>query len=818
MFKIAALQYRVFLLALFTIFALLQSPAMAENNATDGLDSSNSTLGGTVFLEGLDVESETEESGKSVLDRQALERMPNSTGSITEALKVMPDVQFDDASRSSLNGGSILPPKVSISGGKYYENNFSIDGISNNNRIDPSGLDGVNANGNVSGEAENSIVDPDLIESVTVHSSNVPAKYGQFVGGVIDSETRKPADEFGGKITYQHTRDTWATFRPADRDDFESSTNNSDGTPHFTKHNVSAYVDVPLTDKVSSIFSYSLKHATVPLYYMEGLKDQYRDRHNAFGKLTADIDKKSELNFSFLYSKYEASNFVNNTKDSGFDVSTPAYKFNADYEREMSSGKYSVAAGYSQTETRRDSESAVFNSWTKNGGTSTQWGSLTTQAREGGFGTTYSRQRDATVKFDYESVPVEIVGTSNVFSSGLVYENISGKYVQADDYTTFYSSIAAVNVIDNGQGGVIAGDQYARRKSVQEASKQSAAYNSLGYYLQDELTFSKLKLRPGVRVEYDDLLKNTNVAPRFMAEFDVLNDQNLVFVSGANRYYSANLLTYALRDRNPLVQYTRTIDGGGNLSDWTYSRETQRDYSLDGLSTPYSDEYMVGVRTGFFGIDASLNYVARTTYDQFAAAYKKVGSVSSYELTNGGQTEYWGYTLKLSKTIDNHFLSLGATHSDQKTNFNDFDDFSGDGGRAGYNYEKVYYNGQLIDRNSMPASNFNRPWVGTFTYSGTFWDKVKFTNVTRYLGGFDTIIGAGTELIDGVRYYEYKDARLSSSIISDWKIEYEVFNIDNHTLVLDLVVDNVFDETAIIDKDANRVAGRQFWAGAAYTF
>jgi len=805
-------------MALFFAFTLLHSPSMAEEKVKGILANDNATEGGVVHLEGLDVESETEESGKAVLDRQALERMPNSTGSITEALKVMPDVQFDDASRSSLTGGSILPPKVSISGGKYYENNFSIDGISNNNRIDPSGLDSVGANGNVSGEAENSFVDPELIESVTVYSSNVPAKYGQFVGGVVDAKTRRPADEFGGKVTYQHTRDTWATFRPADRDDFEDSTSNSKGNPKFTKHNMSAYLDIPLTEKVKSVVSYSLKHATVPLYYMEDWKNQYRNRHNAFAKIYADIDRKSELNFSFLLSKYEASNFVNNTKDSEFDVSTPSYKLVVDYEREVSFGKYTLAAGYSQTETRRDSQSDVMTSWTKTGGTSTQWGTLTTQAREGGYGTTYSRQRDLSMKVDYESVPVELGVLDNVFSMGLSYENVSGEYDQEDDYTTFYSSIASATVIDNGQGGVIAGDQYARRKSMQEASKNSASYNSLGYYLQDELTFSRLTLRPGVRLEYDDLLENTNFAPRFMAELDVLNDQNLVFVTGANRYYSANLLTYALRDRNPLVQYTRTIDGGGNLSDWTYSRETSRNYSLDGLKTPYSDEYMVGVRTGFLGFDASLKYVARTTHDQFAAAYKKSGTTSSYELTNGGETEYWGYTFELSKTVDNHFFKLGATRSEQETNFNDFDDFSGDGGKPGYNYEKVYYNGQLIDRNQMPASNFNRPWVGTFTYSGTFWDKLTFTNVTRYLGGFDSIVGAGTELIDGVRYYEYKDARLSSSIISDWKIEYEVFNLDSHSLVLDLVVDNVFDETAIIDKNSNRVAGRQFWAGAAYSF
>ncbi|WP_147818885.1 TonB-dependent receptor plug domain-containing protein [Salidesulfovibrio onnuriiensis] len=795
------------------------SPAYASEEAVNEVGRNDNATENVVRLEAVDVDEERDESGKAALDRQSLERMPNSTGSVTEALKVMPNVQFDDSSRSSLNGGSILAPKISISGGKYYENNFSIDGVSNNNRIDPYGIDETPANGLVYGEAENAYIDTELLESITVYSSNVPAQYGQFVGGMVDAETRKPASEFGGKISYQHTRDTWANQRPADREEFEGSTTNSQGNPKFSKHNVSAYMDLPMSDTAGAILSYSLKHSTVPLFYMEDRRNQYSTKNDVFGKLSLDVTDKSSLDISVLFDTYSSTKFVADTKDSDYELEKPTRKVTLKYENELEPGTFTLTTAFSETETRRDSEATEHITWTKGGGTtSTQWGSHSTNANEGGYGSTYTRQRDLTMAMDYVSVPVAMWSSSNVLNSGFVYENVSGVYDQENDFVTYYSPTTSGNVIDNGEGGVIAGEQYTRLKSMQAKGKRSTGYNSFAYYMQDELSWKRLRVRPGARLEYDDLLENINLAPRFTAELDVLGDQDLVFTAGANRYYGANLLSYALRVRNPLQRYSRTIDGAGNLSSWTATTSSQYDYSLDGLNTPYSDELMFGVRGDLFGLDASLEWVKRKGHEQFATSMKNISGIWKYKLTNDGETEYWGYTLKLAKTIDDHRFSLGITHSDQETNFNDFSDSNNDGSSSSINYDKVYYNGSLIDRSQMPASNFNRPWVGTFTYEGTFFDKLKFTNVTRYLGEVETIFAKGTQVVGGEKYLKYEDATLSPSVIWDWKFGYELWSNASQALQLDLTIDNVFDDTAIIDKESNRAAGRQFWAGASYTF
>ncbi|BCS88135.1 TonB-dependent receptor plug domain-containing protein [Pseudodesulfovibrio sediminis] len=822
MVKVRNTRWGVFLLGWAIVALLLSGPAHAVDALDDLKDKEKKTKideDKVLHLEEVEVEADKNQNGKAELSQQELERMPNSSGSITEALKGMPNVQFDDASRSSMSGGSIVPPKISISGGKYYENNFSIDGISNNNRIDPSGIDDVGSNTTLGGEAENSFLNTDLLDSITVYSSNVPAKYGNFVGGVVDAKTRKPADVFGGKVSWMHTRDTWANHRPADREKFEDSSSDSNGNPKFTKNLVSSYIDIPLNHKAGVMLSYDITNSVIPLRYMEGLKDQYKTNQTIFGKLAVDIDSKNSLDFSVTLSEYEAQKFVNEMKDSGYDIVNPSKKIALLYEHEAKEGTYTLTAAFAETELERESEASETFNWTKGGGTtSTQWGSSATTAKEGGFGDSYRRERDLSFLMDYESVPVASGPLTHVFSLGTSYEYVGGRYERLDDVSSYFSSKTSSNVQDNGEGGIIANEQYASRKSSSASQIRSAHYHSLGYYLQDELNWGRVTFRPGARVDYDDLMENINVAPRFAAEYDVLGDSGLVFTAGMNRYYGTNLLGYALRSTVPLRYYSRTIDAGGNLSSWAEYNSSHTDYSLDGLNTPYSDEVAVGVSTEFLGVDASLNYVKRQARNQFATQSQKIGSEYFKTLTNDGETKYWGYTLLLEKTVDNHHFSLGATYSDQQTNFSDYSDEKNDGSSSTINYDKVYYNGKLIDRSELPAANYNRPWVGTFIYEGTFFDKLKFTSVTRYQSEMDTISVKGTETVGGEKYYKYEDSTLSESIIWDWKIVYEVFAHNSQAMQLDFVVDNVFDETAVIDSDGNRCAGRQLWVGSTYTF
>jgi len=158
------------------------------------------------------VVAEKPQAGKATIEGQELQTLPSHTGSITEAIKGFSNVQFSNEDTSSLTGGEIRPPRVSIAGAKPYENNFLIDGMSVTNTLNPSGLD---ADGesiapndlHVNGGDQTIFYDSSLVDTVTVYTSNVPAKYGGFVGGVVGAELVDPRiDRWHAVFSGGHSR------------------------------------------------------------------------------------------------------------------------------------------------------------------------------------------------------------------------------------------------------------------------------------------------------------------------------------------------------------------------------------------------------------------------------------------------------------------------------------------------------------------------------------------------------------------------------------------------------------------------------------
>lgn len=121
------------------------------------------------------------------ITRNQIEHSATGNGDIGSMLRSLPNVQFDNAQRSSLTPGEIDPAKISISGGQHYQNLFLIDGMSFNNDLDPDGS-GSWFN-KAPGRSQGMAIDVNLLESIKVQDSNVSAEYGGFNGGVVETQT-----------------------------------------------------------------------------------------------------------------------------------------------------------------------------------------------------------------------------------------------------------------------------------------------------------------------------------------------------------------------------------------------------------------------------------------------------------------------------------------------------------------------------------------------------------------------------------------------------------------------------------------------------
>ena len=100
-------------------------------------------------------------------------------------------------SRGSLD---LRPESISISGGRFYENNFVLDGLSNSNRLDPASDSSSSSVSDIGGHEQSLFINADLIGELKVYDSNVPAAYGGFTGGVVDATTRRAGREPEGGV------------------------------------------------------------------------------------------------------------------------------------------------------------------------------------------------------------------------------------------------------------------------------------------------------------------------------------------------------------------------------------------------------------------------------------------------------------------------------------------------------------------------------------------------------------------------------------------------------------------------------------------
>ena len=119
-----------------TLLILPTSLCATESNSTEApLPTGEATTLEPVTVIGQAVDPLTVSNS---LNRTTLKALPAQNGSLNEVLSVLPGIQYSEAHRTSDNAGEIIPPSLSISGGRFYENNFIIDGVSNNSLLDPS--------------------------------------------------------------------------------------------------------------------------------------------------------------------------------------------------------------------------------------------------------------------------------------------------------------------------------------------------------------------------------------------------------------------------------------------------------------------------------------------------------------------------------------------------------------------------------------------------------------------------------------------------------------------------------------------------------
>ncbi|SHI47642.1 Outer membrane receptor proteins, mostly Fe transport [Malonomonas rubra DSM 5091] len=761
----------------------------------------------TVKLPTLEVSAEriAPTTGTVIIDKEMIENLPSRNGSVNEIIGIAPGIQYGEDYLNSFTGGEVEPPGVSISGSRFYENNYTIDGLSNNNPVDPGNGDYVDSN-KLPAHPQIHFLSKELIEEIKVYNSNIPAEFGGFIGGQVDVKTINPSSDFWGSVNYRTTRSSWTEFHISDEDkeDFYHSEDN-DYQPKFTKHDGGLIINTPVGPDTSFITAYQQKKSFIPLRQLGQTETQTRKHESFFFKLGHDFSLTNRISATALYSPVEGKYFLNNFKNGDYTLNRDSYSFVINSENYMDSGLLTFAIGYNGQKSERKGGSDRF--FWDTSTTSIDWES----GFEGSLGPLKTGFDEINANADFEFKNLKFKQTDHKIKLGTEISYSDRYYNRPETYYYYFVDVVAPITCQPDDNACIENEQYLKYRTKYFKGESSSHLFNFATYIQDAIAWKRLEIFPGLRMSYDSIAKKGNLAPRFSAALDVFGNHKTTIYVGKNRYYSGTPHTYELYTSLYYEVEKRSSQNDPWVGTDNYTRQSSD------LKTPYSDETSIGIIQKIFGGELKVQYIEKKNKDEITRS--KDSDLKTYTLNNNGTSEHENWQVSWHRYWRNHSLELNCTWQETRSNHTDYESTLNDDDLT----DTIWYEGKEIGIDEFIRADYNRPFVANLIYSGKLPHGITFTNISKYRGPYTWREYQGYSLpssIDPTQMVRvYKRAQQKRALTFDWKFSWAVPTSSKQQAILSLDIYNVFNKKskygAGID---NYEIGRQFWAGLTYKF
>jgi len=194
----------------------------------------------------------------------------------------------------------------------------------------------------------------------------------------------------------------------------------------------------------------------------------------------------------------------------------------------------------------------------------------------------------------------------------------------------------------------------------------------IGAYVQDRWQPGKGWLvEPGLRFDWDEIVRRPLVAPRLAVVFAPPGDKNTTKISAGIGLYYEHTFLYDLTQTYAGIRYDTYFEPDG-VTPTGQAQETEFTANDGLLNPPRALNWSVGVERKLpWAIDAGANFMQKRTTDvvTFANQNGAAAPAGDYLLTNGREDHYSSEEFDARKFFGNDYTAyVSYTHSSARTN------------------------------------------------------------------------------------------------------------------------------------------------------
>ncbi|RMX05078.1 TonB-dependent receptor [Corticibacter populi] len=752
-------------------------------------------------------------AGATVYTREQIANTPASNRDLSGLLENHPAVRIDNAANAGGNRGSMDVADISFHGASPYQNLFQIDGMDASNNINPANKNLNLQIGNVPSNSQAYFVDTSLLEEVKVFDSFVPAEYGRFNGGVVDSRLRRASGQNGLKLSYRFNNSGLTRQKVGEALETDFANGAVGYSPKWRKHFISATGEYNFSEDLGVVFGLSRRQSRIQRYGMsvddageaslrEGSQDDLVD--NLLSKFSLRISPQTTSDLTIKYSARKQQLVDDFFRDTRWDYNHNAYGLAWDLGHAFTGGRYKLTVGYDRFLSDRNSDGNELV-------TSFYVGQTSRNYTSGGFGREETSRDTWTVKNRIEWDALQTGAITHTPYAGLDVQHIGARFKRHQDAYSYQLRYLAD------------GSTQERSKSLYHAGTVDLDYQTYGLYLSDRMTWRNLTLDLGLRYDRETFIDNGNISPRTRLDWDALGNGNTVLSAGWNRYYGDSILQMGLQENINTLRELIINSSGVSVNNGRYDPSYTR---YQDLRTPYDDEWAFQLLQRFGGMEARLGYVHRNGRDQIAQSGSGTES-NPYVYNNLGRSRTHSWSLGLANATPWHGLGAqwrlqaSASYERTRTNSN-----LSEGYQEGLTSDDPYiiYNGERILRADKPGVAFNRPSQARLDVS-TRWGGhgVTLNNALTWKSARDAIayvgLGAAPERLE-----RYESTRVPAHWTWDASISWAPRQAKGLELTLEVL--NLLDKQPVVvptspiystNRDLYR-SGREIWLQVGYQF